>query len=51
MESYLERLKEDLEETAEWQETVTVRRDDLERLIKIYEHLKRERAEWRKLNG
>lgn len=40
--SFLDRLKEELEESADWSVTVTVSRRDLEQLITEYEQLKRD---------
>ena len=40
MRNYLESLKESLNETADWNVTVTVSRSDLEKLIRAFEVLK-----------
>lgn len=37
--NYLDRLKEELDSTAEWNPTVTVSRKDLENLIKAFDKL------------
>lgn len=36
--SFLERLKAELDESADWNETITVSRKDLEKLIRAYEN-------------
>ena len=40
MSKFLENLKEELEETSELHPTITVKRSDLESLVKAYEKLK-----------
>lgn len=39
MNNFLERLKEELDSTADWNKTVTVNRKDLEQLIKSFEQI------------
>ena len=48
MNNFLERLKEELDSTADWNKTVTVNRKDLEQLIKSFEQITSEndRTEW-----
>ncbi|WP_445002853.1 hypothetical protein [Exiguobacterium alkaliphilum] len=41
----VERLKEELELSADWNVTITVSRKDLEYLIRVYETLKKQNEE------
>lgn len=43
MENFLENLKEELNEISDIQPTITVKRSDLESLIRAYEKLKTEK--------
>lgn len=44
MEKFLENLKAELDEFSDMQPVITVRRSDLESLIKAYEKLKEEKS-------
>lgn len=45
IEKVFNRLREDLDETADWNKTVTVRREDLELLLGAFLDMKHEIAE------
>lgn len=44
----LDRLKDDLANSADWNVTITVSKKDLEKLVAVYEALKQERDEKKK---